>query len=75
MIYGVPFFVVNRIDGLNVRMQDLLNHYGLTERLVAPDASDELLMRDIYYKSVHEQLKLDIEKSKFFLSQQLELAK
>lgn len=75
MIYGVPFFVVNRIDGLNARMQDLLNHYGLTERLVSLDASDELLMRDIYYKSVHEQLKLDIEKSKFFLSQQLELAK
>lgn len=74
MIYEVPFFVVNRKDGLNVRMKDLLCHYGLTDRLITPDAHDGLLMSDIYYAPVQELLVHDIEHSKSYLSRQIELA-
>ena len=74
IIYGVPFFVVNRKDGLNVRMKDLLCHYGLEDRLITLDAHDELLMSDIYYAPVQERLLRDIEHSKSYLSRQIELA-
>ena len=75
MIYEKNFFVVNRKDGLNIRMQDLLNHYGLSRRLISPDVSDKSLMSDIYYEPVHERMQQDIEFSKSFLSQQIELAR
>lgn len=75
MIYEVPFFVVNRKDGLNTRMKDLLDNYGLSERLITLDAPDKLLMRDIYFKPVLERLQQDIEFSKSFLSEQIDLAR
>ena len=31
MIYNVPFRILDRPDGLNVRMHDLLERRGLTE--------------------------------------------
>lgn len=34
MIYNVPFCVLNRPDGLNVRMRDLLDRKGMLDRLV-----------------------------------------
>ena len=74
MIFEKDFFVVNRKDGLNVRMQDLLNRYGLSRRLISPDVSDESLMTDIYYKPVQEKLQQDIDFSKSFLQHQIELA-
>lgn len=75
MIYGRNFLVVNRKDGLNVRMQDLLGRYGLSQRLITPDAQDRLLMQDIYYSPVYERLEQDIEFSKSFLQNQIELTK
>ena len=75
LIYEVPFFVVNREDGLNTRMKDLLDHYGLTERLITHETPDRLLMRDIYYKPISERLRQDIEFSKSFLSEQIDLAR
>lgn len=75
IIYEVPFFVVNRKDGLNTRMKDLLDHYGLTERIITLNAPDKLLMRDIYYRPVRECLMEDIEFSKSFLSEQIDLAR
>lgn len=75
MIFEQPFFVVNREDGLNVRMKDLLSLYGLTERLITLDVPDRLLMRDIYYKPVLERLQKDIEFSKSYLSEQIGLVK
>ncbi len=75
MIYGRNFLVVNRKDGLNVRMQDLLARYGLSHRLITPDAQDRLLMQDIYYAPVYERLEQDIEFSKSFLQNQIELTK
>ena len=74
MIYKRDFFVVNRKDGLNVRMRDLLNHYDLSDRLVSIDANDEMLQRGINYEQVNQQLKRDIDSSKSFLLNQIELA-
>lgn len=75
MIYGKDFFVVNRSDGLNIRMQDLLNRYGLSERLVSSETLDNQLFRHVDYEMVMRQLSQEIESSKSFLKQQIELAK
>lgn len=74
MIYGKNFFVMDRKDGLNARMQDLLNHYQLNHRLITSDASDEILLADIDYDLVNKRLSADIDLSKSFLQQQIELA-
>ena len=66
---------MNRKDGLNLRMQDLLGRYGLSQRRITPDAQDRLLMQDIYYAPVFERLEQDIEFSKSFLQNQIELTK
>lgn len=75
MIYGKDFFVVNRSDGLNIRMQDLLNRYGLGERLVNVETSDEQLIKHVDYEKVMKRLSQDIESSKSFLKHQIELSK
>ena len=75
MIYEKDFFVVKRKDGLNVRMQDLLSHYNLSERLVSSDVDNAILIRKIDYKPVIELLKKDITSSKSFLHYQIDLAK
>lgn len=74
MIYNRDFFVVNRKDGLNVRMRDLLNRYDLSDRLISADFKDDVLLRDINYEQVNQQLKGDIDSSRSFLLNQIELA-
>ena len=74
MIYHKDFFVVNRRDGLNVRMSDLLGRYGLSDRIITPSASDEDLMRAINYDNAVGMLNMDIKKSKDFLQSQINLA-
>ena len=74
MIYRKNFFVVNRSDGLNVRMSDLLGRYGLSDRIITPLASDEDLMRIINYDKAMGSLNMDIKKSKDFLQSQINLA-
>jgi len=75
MIYGKNFFVVNREDGLNERMRDLLSRYNLYDRLIDNSVSDDNLLMDINYDSVINRLADDINESKSFLLQQIELAK
>lgn len=75
MLYGRNFFVVNRKDGLNIRMKDLLSRYKLNDRLVSLGVADESLVKNVDYNSVNKLLKNDVDFSKSFLSQQLELAK
>lgn len=75
MIYGKDFFVVNRKDGLNIRMQDLLNRYNLNDRLIDDKVSDESLTNSIKFDRVVNQLYDDINDSKSFLQQQIELAR
>lgn len=68
MIFGRDFFVVNRKDGLNSRMRDLLSHFGLIHRLVDSYASDAILLSSIHYESVVPILAEDIEFSKRWLA-------
>ena len=75
MIYQRDFFVVNRQDGLNVRMHDLLTRYDLINRLVGPGVSDRDLMMGIDYNTLEMKISRDIELSKSFLQRQLELVK
>ena len=71
MIFGRDFFVVNRKDGLNSRMRDLLSHFGLIHRLVDSSASDATLLSSIHYESVVPILAQDIEFSKRWLANNL----
>lgn len=72
LIFQKNFFVVNRADGLNIRMQNLLSHYGIANRLVNKDATERNLTASIDYSRVATILKHDIERSKFFLKGALE---
>lgn len=74
MVFGKSFFVIDREDGLNIRMHDLLRRYGLLNRLVNSDSTNELLLEKINYKSIEKLLVQDIEKSKSFLQRQIQLA-
>lgn len=75
MIYEKDFFIVNRKDGLNIRMQDLLGHYLLTERLINYDVEDEKLLSHIDYKIVNQMLSKDIIESKTFLMREINLCR
>ena len=75
MIFGKDFFVVNRKDGLNVRMRDLLARYDISYRLISEDATNTQLLSGIDYDALHIRLERDIEASKQYLLQQIELAR
>jgi len=67
LIFNVDFFVVNRKDGLNRRMYDLLSHYGIPERIISATVSDDLLYGNIDYTSLNPMLDRDISFSKSWL--------
>lgn len=67
MIYSTPFFVINRNDGLNSRMHDLLSHYNLIERLVDKNINDDNLLAVPDWKECHQALDKDITFSKQWL--------
>lgn len=71
IIYQRDFFVVNRKDGLNTRMRDLLSHYQIAERQISSGASDEILFAPINYKDIQGIVQRDIEASKQWLTKQL----
>lgn len=75
MIYGKNFFVVNRKDGLNARMRDLLDHYHLSDRIIGVDAQSVILRKSVDYEKVNALLCQDIESSKSFLQHQIDLAR
>ena len=75
IIFGKNFFVVDREDGLNIRMHDLLGKYCLTNRLVDCDINDKILLNSIDYSLIENQLKQDIDNSKSYLLRQIRLAK
>lgn len=74
-IFERDFFVVRRDDGLNSRMEDLLKRYGLMHRAVVSHIDDNALLEQVDYDSFHEQLEKDIERSKKYLAEQINLAK
>lgn len=67
MIFQKNFFVVNRTDGLNVRMSDLLSRYGLSDRLIDVNATDKRLTSNIDYTNVQPILHQHIAQSKDFI--------
>ena len=71
LIYGKDFFVVDRADGLNVRMHDLMHRYGLDSRLITPSADRTILLSGIDYATILQKLEADISESKKWLSSQL----
>ena len=71
LIYNTPFFIVNRKDGLNNRMSDLLKHYNLIERLVSSDCKDETLVSIPEWNSVSQIIEYDITMSKQWLKKSI----
>lgn len=67
MVYRRNFFVVKREDGLNDRMDNILNRYNLTDRMIDLNVSNETLINPIDYINVEKPLHSDIEYSKAFL--------
>lgn len=71
LIYHREFFVVDRKDGLNERMHDLLCQFGLQSRLVDVNTSDCVLNERISYEDVDKLLYRQIAESKTFLREVL----
>lgn len=72
LIYSRDTFVVNRQDGLNQRMKDLLEDYGLGDRLISPTASDAQLIEHIDYCKVQPLLYRNISFSQTWLKTHLQ---
>ena len=71
MIYHREFFVVDRADGLNERMHDLLSQSGLQSRLADVHTPDSVLNERISYKEVDNLLHRQIAESEKFLRETL----
>jgi hypothetical protein len=71
IIFKRDFFVLNREDGLNSRMYNLLRHYQLEDRLINVDVSEKTLLSRIDYTNVNRILSVDIARSKSFLETQI----
>ena len=74
IIFKKEFFIVRREDGLNSRMEDILRRYNLITRAVVSQIDDNKLLEKIDYNNMLEQLNIDIERSKSFISEQILLA-
>lgn len=71
IIFKRDFFVVDRPDGLNRRMKDLLDMLQLGDRYVNSNVSDAVLTSSIKYNETQEFLNSRIEDSKRWLKQSL----
>lgn len=69
IIFKRNFFVVDRCDGLNRRMRDLLISLNLETRFITPMTSDDILNSDIEYESVYRIMSAHIQQSKDWLKQ------
>lgn len=74
MIFKRDFFVVDREDGLNDRMHNLLSHYHIEDRLADDNVAEERLLSHIDYNEVDKILAADIEQSKSFINKQIAYA-
>lgn len=75
IIFKKDFFFVRREDGLNSRMEDIMQRYKLGNRIIVSQIDDNMLLDSIDYDSMSELLNKNIENSKAFISEQIELAK
>lgn len=69
MIYHRDFFVIDRDDGLNERIHDLLAQYGLLSRRIDVQVSEEVLRTPVAYRVVESILQQRIARSKAFLTE------
>ncbi len=67
LIFNIDLFFVNRKDGLNLRISDLLSHYGISERIISGTVSDDLLCGNIDYTILNQMLDHDISFSRAWL--------
>ena len=63
--------MINRVDGLNVRMRDLLAKYNLQSRIITTNVIDSDLISSIDYTYVNPLINDSIIKSKKFLNDAL----
>lgn len=75
IIFERDFFVVNRKDGLNIRMRDILLQYNLSIRLISSDVSKSVLLSHIDYAEIREKVNHDVEDSKKWLLNNLRIQK
>ena len=71
IIFQKPFFIVNRKEGINTRMRDFLTYLSLNRRLI--DSPEQVTLAPIEFGYVNAKVESMIEKSKNFLSKQIEL--
>lgn len=71
LIFEKDLFVADRNDGLNERMHDIMNVYGLTHNIVNDKTSPEIYSNHIAYDKITPVITADIEKSKTWLRTQL----
>lgn len=71
MIFNRDFFVINRQDGLNIRMVELLSSFGLEDRLIDRTVSNETLLKSIDYISINTLIFNEILASKKWLNSHL----
>lgn len=69
LIFEKNMCVVKRSEGINTRMQCLLDGLGMSDRLVGADYNIEDLIKKIDYSKVNEFLKETIVQSKQFLKE------
>ena len=71
IIYQRDFFVIEREDGLNDRMANILSRYNLSHRLIGKNVSNKILQPSIDYQTFNPLLEKDIKYSKNYLKEQL----
>lgn len=71
IIFRKDFYVVDRQDGLNARIHNLLARYDLTNRLINKTNASIQTYDQIDYDPVYKILNNNTKRSKFWLCQQL----
>ena len=66
LLLNKPFYVIERREKINVRMYDLLNGVGLSDRIIRAKKDVEVI-KPINWDDVNHHLKVIIERSKNYL--------
>ena len=70
LIFQRDVFVVNRGDGLNNRMADVLSRFGISHRLVDDTTPDDTLLQHIDHDRVTAEIERQADASRQWLNQQ-----
>ncbi len=71
LIFQRDVFVVNRGDGLNNRMADVLRRFGISHRLVDAATPDTTLLQHIDYPCLSAEMERQTEASRQWLKQEI----